>query len=388
MIIMITYNLRINKKTCIRLTIGRLLLLFFGCCGLAILIYRLINGLGAATNLFDKWPWGFWIYCDLVLSAIGSCGFAVGILTHVFGIKKYMPLARRALFVSLLCYLLLFLILFAEIGRWDNFYWVFISFAWTSPLYEVFICLTLYVLVQFAEAGEVWLDHYLPKLHQWVVYLMPLIFLAAAILPFGQEAALGALYLAMSGKLNAIWCSQALPWNFLISAFYGGLCFIALEYRVTNRYLREKSDGAMIGSLLKIAAVVILLNLVIKIIDISVRGVWGEVFSGTVEGNLFIIEIIFGSLIPIILSFLPMLREPPVQKVVAFLGILGVVINRFNIIFTGMARHAEISYFPSFAEIGLVIGLTSLMIFVYIICVENLPVFWGYSDEKPRTIVR
>ncbi len=384
---MFDYNLRLNDKACIRFTCGRVILLALGCCGLAIMVYRLINGLGAATHLSDEWPWGFWIYCDLFLSALGSCGFAVGILTHVLHIEKYRPLARRALFVSLLCYLLVFLILFVEIGRWDNFYWVFISFAWTSPLYEVFICLTLYFLVQLAEAGEVWLDHYLPAFRRYAGYVMPFVFLVACVLPFGQEAALGAIYLAMPAKLNAIWSSQVLPWNCLISAFYGGLCFIVLEYRVTNRYLREGRDNEMTAGILRVAAAVMAVNLVIKIVDLSVRGVWGEVFSGHLEGNMFLAEIIVGSVVPVLLAFSPFIREDAAQRAAAVCGVAGILLNRFNFIFIGMARSAGGSYFPSFGELGLVVGLAALMVFIYLICVENLPIFHGKHDEEPRVII-
>ncbi|MBQ2763824.1 MAG: hydrogenase, partial [Firmicutes bacterium] len=121
---MFDYNLRLNSKTTLRLTFGRLCLLAFGAVGVALMGFRLLNGLGY-TDLSDAWPWGLWIYMDLVLSALGSCGFAVGILAHVLHLKAFQPLARRALLVSFLSYLMLFLILFVEIGRWDNFYWIF-----------------------------------------------------------------------------------------------------------------------------------------------------------------------------------------------------------------------------------------------------------------------
>lgn len=387
---MFDYNLRLNKKTMLRFTFGRLCLLALGGIGLLLMVYRLVNGLGTATNLSDSWTWGLWIYFDMILSALGSCGFAVGILTHVLHIPKYQPLARRALLVSFFCYLLLFLILFAEIGRWDNFYWIFISFAWSSPLYEVFICLTLYFLVQIAEIGEIWVERYLPLpwLQMILKYLMPCVFLVACILPFGQEAALGGIYLAMPNKLHTIWYSQALPWNCLISAFYGGLCFIALEYYGSNCYFREKSDTGMISSLLRIAGVVIGVNLVVKIVDLSVRGAWSAVFSGQYESVMFIGEIIIGSLIPLLILLTPLRKGKKGQILAALCGVIGILWNRFNFIFIGMARHAGESYFPSFVEWGIVIGLMALMVVIYIFLVENLPVHRNKDDEKPEIVIR
>ena len=384
---MFDYNLRLNSKTTLRLTFGRLCLLAFGAVGVALMGFRLLNGLGY-TDLSDAWPWGLWIYMDLVLSALGSCGFAVGILAHVLHLKAFQPLARRALLVSFLSYLMLFLILFVEIGRWDNFYWIFISFAWSSPLYEVFICLTLYFLFQAAELGEIWLEKYLPQLTKYVKFFMPFIVLIACILPFGQEAALGAIYLAMPNKLDVIWYSQALPWNCLISAFYGGLCFIALEYNISNRYFREKGDIRVMEKVIFIAAVVIAVNFVIKLLDLTIRGSWGDVFSGTMEGNMFLIEMVIGSVIPMVIGFSSLVKQQKGQIIAAVCGVLGIMLNRFNFIFTGMADHAGNGYFPTFLEWGVVIGLGCLMVVMYLFIVENLPIFQGKEDEKPVVKVR
>lgn len=385
---MFDYNLRLNQKTTLRFTFGRLCLLGFGALGLLLMVYRMINGLGAASNLSDEWPWGLWIYFDLILSALGSCGFAVGILSHVLHIPWFKPLARRALIVSFLCYLLVFLILFVEIGRWDNFYWIFISFAFTSPLYEVFICLTLYFLIQGVELGEIWLERYLPKFHQYLKYIMPFFVLIACVLPFGQEAALGAIYLAMPEKLHAIWYSQALPWNCLISAFYGGLCFIALEYNVTNRYFREKSDHEMISRLLFIAGVVIAVNFVIKVVDLSVRGVWGDVFSGTLAGNMFLLEMAVGSLLPMALLLTPLVKQRRFALIGAVGGVLGILLNRLNFIFIGMSGHAGTPYVPSLVECGIVLGFICLVVALYLFIAENLPIFHNKEDKKPEIVVR
>lgn len=384
---MFDYNLRLNSKTTLRFTFGRLCLLAFGAMGVALMGFRLLNGLGY-TDLSDAWPWGLWIYMDLVLSALGSCGFAVGILAHVLHWETFKPLARRALLVSFLSYLMLFLILFVEIGRWDNFYWIFISFAWSSPLYEVFICLTLYFLFQAAELGEIWLEKYLPQFTKYVKFLMPFIVLIACVLPFGQEAALGAIYLAMPNKLDVIWYSQALPWNCLISAFYGGLCFIALEYNISNRYFREKGDFRMMEKVIFVAAVVIAVNVVVKILDLTIRGAWGDVFSGTMEGNMFLIEMVVGSLVPMVIGFSAMAKRQKGQIIAAVCGVLGIMLNRFNFIFTGMADHAGNGYFPTFLEWGVVIGLGCLMVVIYLFIVENLPIFQGMEDEKPVVKVR
>lgn len=379
---MFDYNLRINKKACFRFTLSRWLLLLLAVFGIFIMIYRLLNGLGDATHLSDEWPWGFWIYCDLILSALGACGFAVGILGHVLHIKEFKPLGRRALLMSFFCYVLVFLVLFIEIGRWDNFYWFFVSGAVSSPLYEVAICITLYLILQVFELVEVWGDRYKPWVKRIVGFFMPFVVLVACVVPFGQEAAYGAIYLAMPTKLNVIWYSQYLPWACLITSFSGGLCFVALEYRLVNRHYKKLSDNKMIIKLLKIAAVVLLVYLVIKIGDLTVRGAWGEVFSGSASGNMFLVETIIGFIVPAVIILSPLVQKVSMQVVAALCGVAGVLINRFNFVFVGMADHAGVSYFPSWTEIWLVIGLTALIILCYLFAVENLPVIRGRNEKR------
>ena len=383
---MFDYNIRINKKANFRFTLTRWLLLLLAVFGIFIMIYRLINGLGDTTNLSNEWPWGFWIYCDLILSALGACGFAVGILVHVFHIRQFKPLARRALLLSFFCYVLVFLILFIEIGRWDNFYWFLISFAVTSPLYEVAICITLYIILQVFELLEVWGDRYKPWVKTVVKFFLPVIVLLACVIPFGQEAAYGAIYLAMPTKLNVIWYSQFLPWACLITSFSGGLCFVAAEYTIANRHYRKESDNTMIIKLLRVAAVFLLIYLVIKIGDLTVRGAWGEVFSGGLEGNMFLLETIVGFIIPAVIIFSPWVKKVAFRLTAAICGVAGVLINRLDFVFIGMADYAGASYSPSWMEIWIVIGFTALMVLLYLFAVENLPVFRGKNEKHPDVV--
>ncbi|MDO4541481.1 MAG: polysulfide reductase NrfD [Bacillota bacterium] len=385
---MFDYNLRLNKKACFRFTLTRWLLLLLAAFGICIMIYRLLNGLGDTTNLSDEWPWGFWIYMDLILSALGACGFAVGILGHVLHIQRFKPLGRRALLMSFFCYVLVFLVLFIEIGRWDNFYWFFVSGAFSSPLYEVAICITLYLILQLFELVEVWGDRYKPWVKRVLGFFMPFIVLVACVVPFGQEAAYGAIYLAMPTKLNVIWYSQYLPWACLITSFSGGLCFVALEYRLVNRHYKKLSDDKMIIDLLRIAAAVFVVYLVLKIGDLTVRGAWGEVFSGSASGIMFLVESIVGFIVPAIIIFSPWIRKTGMQIIAALCGVAGVLINRFNFIFVGMSDHAGVAYAPSWMEIWLIIGLTALIILCYLFAVENLPIIKGKGEKRSDIVSR
>ena len=78
---------------------------------------------------------------------------------------------------------------------------------------------------------------------------------------------------------------------------------------LVNRHYRKVSDDRMIVNLLRIAGAVIILYLVLKIIDLSVRGAWGEVFSGGMEGNMFLLETIVGFVVPAVIIFSPWIKK-------------------------------------------------------------------------------
>ncbi|MDQ7791223.1 MAG: polysulfide reductase, partial [Clostridia bacterium] len=69
----------------------------------------------------------------------------------------------------------------------------------------------------------------------------------------------------------------------------------------------------------------LLFYFVLKIVDLSYRGVWGYVFNGTLQGNLFIVEILFGILVPMIMYLTPSIRNSVGGIVTAsFLVVAGV----------------------------------------------------------------
>ncbi len=50
-----------SAKWKFKMTPFRALLLGIGIFSLAVILYRLVFGLGSSTNLNDQWPWGLWI---------------------------------------------------------------------------------------------------------------------------------------------------------------------------------------------------------------------------------------------------------------------------------------------------------------------------------------
>ena len=80
--------------------------------------YRELAGLGPVSGMNDAFGWGIWkTFNVMVLTALGSGAFAVGIAAWVFKRKKLHSLMRMALLTSFLAYACGLLLLGIDAGR-------------------------------------------------------------------------------------------------------------------------------------------------------------------------------------------------------------------------------------------------------------------------------
>ena len=56
---------------------------------------RFTRGLGAVTNLSDRFPWGLWVGFDVLCGVmLAAGGFTLTAAVHIFNIKKLHPIVR------------------------------------------------------------------------------------------------------------------------------------------------------------------------------------------------------------------------------------------------------------------------------------------------------
>ena len=81
-------------------------------------IVRFAKGLGAVTNLSDRFPWGIWIGFD-VLCGVGLAagGFAITASVHLFHLKDFQPIVRPTVLTAFLGYLLVIVALLFDLGK-------------------------------------------------------------------------------------------------------------------------------------------------------------------------------------------------------------------------------------------------------------------------------
>lgn len=121
--------------------------------GLLITIGRFGFGLGAVTNLDDNNPWGIWIAFDLLCGvALAAGGYVTSSACYLFGMKRYHSAVRPAILTAFLGYAFVVVALLYDVGQpWRLPYPLVVSQGTTSLLFEVGLCVGIYLTVLFIE---------------------------------------------------------------------------------------------------------------------------------------------------------------------------------------------------------------------------------------------
>jgi len=366
-----------QKSWSFKLTPFRYVLLALAGIAVIVALARFILGLGAVTNLSDEWPWGLWIGFDLLCGiALAGGGFSTAFIVHVLHKDKYLPIARAALLTSLIGYIIALVSLLLDIGRWTNFWRPFFYWGYHSVLFEVFWCISLYTTVQVLEFGDIFLERVkIVPLKKILGYAMTPLLILGIVLPSLHQSSLGSLYIVTVDRLNPLWWSMIIPFFFVWSAFFLGPAMVTIEGTLAARAYNRKPELPVFQSLTKVTMWMLIVYLIVKIIDLKYRGVFDMAFNGSFESNMFLIEMIGFVVIPIIMYAIPAIRTQLWGVVTASaLVVIGVIFNRMNVVFTGMAKSVSSSYFPSIWEWLITIGMWSILILAYLFVVENFPI--------------
>src|SRR5512136_3397997 len=126
----------------------------------------------SVTHLSDLVPWGLWITIDLSSIAMSAGAFSLCAVVYLLGLKRFQPVARTATYIGLIGYTMAVLCLLMDIGRPDRFWHALVYWNPHSVLWEVTICVTLYLCVLALETLPIlaradWMQHRLPRVAHW-----------------------------------------------------------------------------------------------------------------------------------------------------------------------------------------------------------------------------
>ena len=355
---------------------GRVYLIFVGLFGLLMLI-----GIGAGINAlfiagsrhaygtFREVPVAMLIstYVFFVVASTGLC--LISSLGHVFGVRDFMPLARRSVYLSIITILAGFLVIGLEIEnpfRMVVYNIISPNFSsniwWMGTLYGfalVFLTIEFVFLLQ-------------EKKHKKAI----IVCLLGVITEVAANTNLGGVFAMMHGR--PYWYGPYLPVYFLLSAMVTGCAFIifffVLSYWINRKTMDQPTEKALtsVGKLAILLLIILMIFTVWKMLTTSVglpsaMEALNAIISGPYAFSFWGIEVLGGMIIPFILLLVSRGKNIMLMFVAAAIMIFSIFFMRLDMVVVGeiVPLYFELgvneysrlhTYTPSVSEILVVLG--------------------------------
>jgi Ni/Fe-hydrogenase subunit HybB-like protein len=361
--------------------------------GALVTVLRFTKGLAGVTNLSDNNPWGIWISFDLLCGvALAAGGYTTSAACYVFGLKRYHSAVRPAILTAFLGYALVVFALHYDVGRpWRLPYPIFVQTGTTSVLFEVGLCVFLYLITLFIE--------WVPSAFEWLGFRKPrdlIVKITLALTIFGvvlstmHQSSLGALYLIVPSKLHPLWYSPYLPVFFFVSSIAAGLSMVIFEGTLSHKFLHGKMDATYLHEhddvtygFAKGASVVLIGYLGLKIVGVALGNNWHYLLTG--YGAWFLVEILGFVALPAFLYAIAVReRNLVLIRWTSLLTVLGIVLNRFNVSLVAFNWQLAPTdrYFPSWMEIAISLFIVTIGVLVFRFAATYMPIFYEHPEYK------
>jgi len=351
-------------------------------------LYRYAFGVGAISNLSNSYPWGFWVSFDLFTGiAISSGAFIIAAIIYIFELKEFKPMLRAVLLTALLGYIMEAMALMVELGHPERIWYFFIYQNWTSFLLFIGLYVMIYIAIMAAEFSPAVFERLgWKKPRDFFNRAMKPLVIVGVVISILHQGSLGALLLIQPTKLFPLWWTPFLPVLFFVSAIAIGLAMTIFESSLSSRYFKRGLEFHLLEKLAAIIPWVLGLYLVLKFGELFFSGDVQYLFNSGTMSVLFWSEILIGVLFPMIwFAFKRNRKSAGGLFIGAVALLLGMILNRFAVSWFAV-KHADsitymptfmgpATYYPSWTEIAVSIGIFSFGILAFGLAVTYLPVF-------------
>lgn len=373
-------------------------------------------------NITPDRPWGIDIPNYFWFTGSSAAAFIISSFAHVFGMKKYKPIAGFSL---LLAFVLLAVAPFNLIddlkqpGRVINFF----LYGWenfpTSPMKWGVLLLMAYPLLILAEASILYREHIIRRMETTKSKIMRTIYrlivlgriqiteqerekdhklgfrLGAAGIPLALSVHGYTGYILGAVHAFPLWHTPIMPILFLASAMVSGtgLLLILLPLAQTFFTSLHKPDGKLIADLSRLLAWFIVIDLVVRFFWLT----FAMPFNGSEKYAIYeffgrqlveviILEYVIGLLIPLIIGFSKLRNNLAAAVGSGFISAAGVWLFRWNTVIGGqsMGKSAAglLEYHAALTgqdSVGSVLANGSL--FIAVLCLVLLFFPWDAEME-------
>lgn len=208
------------------------------------------------TGLSNKVPWGLWISIDLSSISLGGSAFLFGVIVYLLRLKRFEIIGKLAVLLGFLGYSTAGLVLLFDLGQPLRFWHPVVFWQVHSLLWEVTMCVVLYLTVLVAELLPIivelpffehhaWHEKYpivkkivvfAKSLSHWLHKFGPILAIVGLTLSLLHQASLGATYSVLFGR--GVWFNQSAPVQFVFSAMSGGTALLFFMGVIVFRVMR------------------------------------------------------------------------------------------------------------------------------------------------------
>ncbi len=352
-----------------------------------VMAWRFVFGIGSVSNMGDGFTWGIWEPINvIVFTGIGAGALGVGLLTYLLNRGEYHGLVRPAVLLGAICYTLGGSTIMIALGRYWNAIIIPVVPWWnlSSALLEVAVCVLLYIMVLWVEVLPSIFDRVAEsRAPRWAAFgkrwgerladAMPYVVALAIVLPVMHQSSLGGLALIAGTKVHPLWHTALLPALYLISCLSMGYGAVVTLSTILNLHWGAPHDLALLGRMSKVNAGLLFLYVVLRLADLAWNGKLGLLGLDGFTA-LFLVELAF-FLAPAILFLLPSTQANRGRLFGA--GVLAVAAGALYRVDTYVSIYRPgpgITYFPSLAEMLVVVGMASLGVALFILISRLFPV--------------
>lgn len=331
----------------------------------------------SVTNLTDLVPWGLWITIDLSSIAVSAGAFFLCAGVYLVGLKKFQPVAKTATFIGLIGYTMALLTLVMDIGRPDRFWHAIVYWNKHSLLWEVTMCVSLYLTVLIFENMPVFAQlEFLKKRFPKVVKFMngthhyaPYMAVVGMALSMLHQSSLGAVYGVL--KARPLWYRPDVSVLFIFSAILAGMSMTVFVSMISARLSKKiKVDDNLLERVAYFIGWALVGYLYFRFWDALAMTYTYEpgrteglklLTSGPLSFNFWVGEILLGIVTPMVLLLKKSTRSIPIWRMLAMAMVVGGVVayrwdtnlSGFLVVLSYLPGQPAITYtryFPSLIE--------------------------------------
>lgn len=335
-------------------------------------VYWGIYSLTHSHDIFgtnDYIPWGVLIsgYTFLVGVSIGCC--FIGSLSTVFGIKEYMPIAKKAFFLSIVIVMVGMSIIFVELGRPFRMFLYYLQTPnLTSPIFWMGVNYTIYLLFVVLEFI------YLVKNDRKLFKVFGFFAFTIAIIAEGSVGLVFGFILA-----RPFWYGPFFSIDFILTSWISGYALMLIVTLFTE--ISDDKKSQLLKSMKRWLIILLIINMFFIFWKIM-TGLYVNdhekympitaLVNGPLSFRFWGIEVLIGLIIPFVLLIIS--ENKKLLMLSSIFIMIGLFVNKIDIIEAGQIvllqainYESYINYSFSIPEIVIVLGAIAFLILLYFI---------------------